>query len=257
MTRLTAGEGYTSVEARSKWGGMRFAAEHADGLSGASLTAECNVLGQDRIVGVAEIRGRAAAPALSRRKRCLDIVGALFALLLFLPLLTLIAMAIRLESPGPIIFRQRRGGLNGRPFTIFKFRTMQVLDDGDEIQQARRGDPRITQVGRLLRRTSMDELPQLLNILKGDMSLVGPRPHALAHDRYYGQRIANYAERLRTRPGLTGLAQVCGLRGETREVREMAERIEYDLRYIDEWSMALDLKLIAGTAQALRSQRAL
>jgi lipopolysaccharide/colanic/teichoic acid biosynthesis glycosyltransferase len=132
-----------------------------------------------------------------------------------------------------------------------------VLDDGDEVQQACAGDPRVTLFGRLLRRTSMDELPQLLNVLRGDMSLVGPRPHALAHDRFYGQQIANYANRLRTRPGLTGLAQVHGFRGETRKLSQMAQRVEYDLRYIDEWSLGLDLKLIAGTAQALRSNRAL
>ena len=195
-------------------------------------------------------------PASSIRKRSLDVVGAATALLLFLPLLLLIALLIRLESSGPIIFRQRRGGLNGRTFTIYKFRTMRVLEDGDMITQARPNDTRVTSFGALLRRTSMDELPQLLNVLKGDMSLVGPRPHALAHDRFYGDLIPNYAGRLRTRPGLTGLAQVAGLRGETRELNEMAERVRYDLRYIEQWSILLDLKLIAGTAQALRSRRA-
>ena len=197
-----------------------------------------------------------AQPASSRVKRCLDIAGSLFGLVLFLPFLALIALAIRLESPGPIIFRQRRGGLHGRPFTIYKFRTMRTLDDGDTIQQASAGDPRVTPLGALLRRTSVDELPQLVNVLRGDMSLVGPRPHALAHDRFYGPLIPQYAERLRTRPGLTGLAQVAGLRGETRELNEMAERVKHDVRYIEEWSFVLDLQLIAGTARALSSKRA-
>jgi len=197
-----------------------------------------------------------ARPALSRRKRALDLTGGLIALVVFLPLLLLIALIVRLESPGPALFRQRRGGLNGRTFTIFKFRTMRALDDGDTILQATNGDPRVTPFGALLRKTSMDELPQLLNVLTGDMSLVGPRPHALAHDKFYGQLIPNYHQRLRTRPGLTGLAQVAGLRGETRELNQMAERVRYDLRYIDEWSFLLDMKLLAGTLQALRSSRA-
>ena len=197
-----------------------------------------------------------APPALSRAKRALDLFGAVVALILFLPLLLILAAAIRLESPGPAIFRQRRGGLNGRPFTIYKFRTMRTQEDGDVILQAYSGDERITWLGALLRRTSMDELPQLLNIVKGEMSLVGPRPHALAHDRFYGELIPDYARRLRTRPGLTGLAQVCGLRGETRELDLMAERVRHDLRYIDDWSLLLDLQLIAGTAQALAAREA-
>ena len=198
----------------------------------------------------------AARPACSRGKRWLDVAGSAFALVLFLPLLALIVLAIRIESPGPAIFKQRRGGLNGRIFTIYKFRTMRAQDDGDTILQATYGDPRVTPLGLLLRRTSMDELPQLINVLKGEMSLVGPRPHALAHDQFYGRLIPEYGQRLRTRPGLTGLAQVAGLRGETRELDEMAERVRHDLRYIEEWSLGLDLQLIAGTAQALRSKRA-
>ncbi|HEX5775336.1 MAG TPA: sugar transferase [Caulobacteraceae bacterium] len=199
---------------------------------------------------------RPAPPALSRGKRALDLVGAVVAIILFLPLLLIIAAAIRLESPGPAVFRQRRGGLNGRTFTIYKFRTMRAQEDGDVILQAYSGDERITWLGRLLRRTSMDELPQLVNVLKGEMSLVGPRPHALAHDRFYGELIPDYARRLRTRPGLTGLAQVAGLRGETREIDLMAERVRHDLRYIEEWSLLLDLQLIAGTAQALAAREA-
>ena len=192
-----------------------------------------------------------AAPAISRGKRTLDLVGAVVALALFLPLLLLIAAAIRLESRGPVIFRQRRGGLNGETFIIYKFRTMRTQEDGDIILQAHSGDPRITRLGAVLRRTSMDELPQLVNVVRGEMSLVGPRPHALAHDRFYGELIPDYARRMSTRPGLTGLAQVAGLRGETRQLDQMAERVRHDLRYIDEWSLFLDLQLIAGTAQAL------
>ena len=199
---------------------------------------------------------RPAAPALSRGKRALDLFGAALAIILLLPLLLIIAAAIRLESPGPAVFRQRRGGLNGAAFTIYKFRTMRTQEDGDIILQAYSGDERITRLGTLLRRTSMDELPQLVNVVRGEMSLVGPRPHALAHDRFYGELIPDYARRMRTRPGLTGLAQVAGLRGETRELDQMAERVRHDLRYIEEWSLLLDLQLIAGTAQALLTREA-
>jgi len=214
------------------------------------------MLAQDRTPEASELHARCAKPASSWAKRAVDVVGALSALVLFLPLLAVIALIIRVESSGPAVFRQRRGGLNGKPFTIYKFRTMRALEDGDVIEQAKRADPRITPFGAILRRTSMDELPQLVNVLLGDMSLVGPRPHALAHDRFYEQLIPNYSGRLRTRPGLTGLAQVAGLRGETRELSQMAERVHYDLRYIEEWSIVLDIKLLAGTVQALRSQGA-
>jgi lipopolysaccharide/colanic/teichoic acid biosynthesis glycosyltransferase len=158
-----------------------------------------------------------------------------------------VAVLIYVESGGPIIFAQDRSGLNGRVFKIFKFRTMTVLEDGDEVRQAVRGDERVTRAGRWLRRTSIDELPQLFNILIGDMSLVGPRPHAVAHDRYYGKAIPRYLERQAVKPGLTGVAQINGARGETRDIDDMKRRVELDLWYIENRNLALDLKILAIT----------
>lgn len=180
-------------------------------------------------------------------KRAVDIAGAGFALLLFLPLLLCIALAVRVESGGPVIFKQRRTGHRGRIFTIYKFRTMTVAEDSAEVRQATRNDSRVTAVGALLRRLSLDELPQFLNVLKGDMSLVGPRPHALAHDELYGSQIPTYADRFRAKPGLTGLAQVNGLRGEVRDLRCMRDRIAADNLYIDSWSLGLDIAILART----------
>ena len=184
-------------------------------------------------------------------KRMFDLVVAASLLLLLAPLLAVTALAIKLDSPGPVIFRQRRGGFDNREFMIFKFRTMTVLEDAGVIAQARREDPRVTRVGRALRRTSIDELPQLLNVLRGEMSLVGPRPHAVAHDEVYQGQIANYALRNHVKPGLTGAAQVVGLRGETRETQDMARRVEQDIWYINNWSLTLDLRLLAQTALTL------
>ena len=181
-------------------------------------------------------------------KRAIDIMGALVALLLFLPLLLCIAMAVRLESGGPVIFKQRRTGHQGRIFTIYKFRTMTVAEDSGNVRQATRDDARVTAVGAVLRKLSLDELPQFLNVLKGDMSLVGPRPHALAHDDYYGDLIPAYADRFRAKPGLTGLAQVNGLRGEIQDLRCMRNRIAADNLYIDSWSCGLDIAILAKTA---------
>jgi putative colanic acid biosysnthesis UDP-glucose lipid carrier transferase len=186
--------------------------------------------------------------AQSWGKRALDILGALLALLVFLPLLCTIALAVRLESGGPVIFKQRRTGHQGRIFTIYKFRTMTVAEDSGNVRQATRGDSRVTAVGGILRKLSLDELPQFLNILKGDMSIVGPRPHALAHDEYYGELIPTYADRFRAKPGLTGLAQVNGLRGEIQELRGMRDRIAADNLYIDSWSLGLDIAILAKTA---------
>ena len=170
-------------------------------------------------------------------------------------------MLIKLESSGPVIFSQRRKGFNGREFKIFKFRTMNVLEDGHVIPQARRNDPRVTRVGRILRTTSIDELPQLLNVLRGQMSLVGPRPHAVAHDDGYTKVIAKYAFRQHVKPGLTGWAQVNGFRGETAQLELMERRVECDLWYIKNWSFWLDLRIIvltvlraAATSQCLLSQ---
>jgi lipopolysaccharide/colanic/teichoic acid biosynthesis glycosyltransferase len=185
--------------------------------------------------------------ASSNLKRILDIIGALAGLLVLSPLLLLVALLIVMESPGSPIFRQRRSGYRGAPFVIYKFRTMRVAEDGPTVVQASREDHRITRIGALLRRTSVDELPQLLNVLKGEMSLVGPRPHALAHDNYYGELIAEYHGRFKTKPGLTGLAQVSGLRGATPDIASMAARVEKDLDYIREWSFLLDVRILFQT----------
>lgn len=183
----------------------------------------------------------------SRAKRLIDIVGSIAGLVFLLPLFVLVASLICLESRGSPIFRQRRTGYKGEPFIIYKFRTMSVAEDGDDVVQAVRGDTRVTQLGSFLRRSSIDELPQLLNVLKGEMSLVGPRPHAVAHDEYYGQMIVGYSERFGAKPGLTGLAQVSGLRGGTEDISLMAARVERDVEYIGHWSLWLDLRILVRT----------
>jgi undecaprenyl-phosphate galactose phosphotransferase/putative colanic acid biosynthesis UDP-glucose lipid carrier transferase len=159
----------------------------------------------------------------------------------------LAALLIKFDSRGPVLFRQKRNGFNGRVFAIYKFRSMRVLEDGERIQQATRDDPRVTRIGRWLRRTSVDELPQLFNVLWGDMSLVGPRPHAVAHNNDYQSVVSNYAFRHHVKPGITGWAQVNGLRGETQTVEIMAKRVEYDLWYINHWSLWLDLRILVKT----------
>jgi putative colanic acid biosynthesis UDP-glucose lipid carrier transferase len=180
-------------------------------------------------------------------KRLFDIFASAFGLLVFLPLLILVMAAIRLETPGPAIYRQKRTGYRGRVFTIYKFRTMTVTEDSAAVRQAIRGDHRVTASGALLRKLSIDELPQLWNVLKGDMSIVGPRPHALAHDEYYGGLISTYASRFRARPGLTGYAQVNGLRGEIRDPLGMSDRVAADNTYIESWSPGLDLAILLRT----------
>jgi putative colanic acid biosynthesis UDP-glucose lipid carrier transferase len=187
------------------------------------------------------------AVATDPLKRLFDIFASGFGLLVFLPLLVMVMLAIKLESPGPAIFRQRRTGYRGRVFTILKFRTMTVTEDHGELRQATKGDARVTAMGALLRKLSIDELPQLVNVLKGDMSIVGPRPHALAHDEYYGALIPTYAARFRARPGLTGYAQVNGFRGEISDTRGMSDRVAADNSYIEEWSQSLDLAILART----------
>ncbi|HEX4740809.1 MAG TPA: sugar transferase [Caulobacteraceae bacterium] len=177
----------------------------------------------------------------------IDVLGAGFGLLILSPLLLLVSLLIVLESRGWPVFCQRRTGYAGRSFVIYKFRSMRVCEDGPNIVQAVRDDDRITPVGRIIRRTSIDELPQLLNVLKGEMSLVGPRPHALAHDVYYGEQISRYDRRFMAKPGLTGLAQVCGLRGRTEDIADMAARIDKDLEYIEHWSVVLDIKILMRT----------
>lgn len=180
-------------------------------------------------------------------KRIFDIAVALVALTALLWAFVIIGSAVALTSRGPIFFRQRRTGLNGQIFTIYKFRTMTVVEDGDVITHASKGDARVTRVGSVLRKTSLDELPQFINILKGDMSFVGPRPHALAHDRHYGALIPRYTDRFGVRPGLTGLAQVRGLRGEIHRLDCMAQRIDADAQYAACWSFRRDLIIIMRT----------
>ncbi|MEM7620115.1 MAG: undecaprenyl-phosphate glucose phosphotransferase [Pseudomonadota bacterium] len=181
-------------------------------------------------------------------KTVFDYITAAIALVVLLPIMLLIALAIKIESSGPVFFKQRRHGCNHKIIHILKFRTMTVCEDGHQIIQAKKnGDERITCVGHFLRRTSLDELPQLLNVLQGEMSLVGPRPHALAHNSHYTTFIKNYDQRHRVKPGITGWAQVHGLRGGTENPELMETRIKYDLEYIESWSFGLDIKIILMT----------
>jgi exopolysaccharide biosynthesis polyprenyl glycosylphosphotransferase len=177
-------------------------------------------------------------------KRAFDITASLSGLLLLIIPFAVIMAMIKLESKGTVLFRQRRHGFNQNEFRISKFRTMWVLEDGEYIAQAKQNDPRITKVGSFLRRTNLDEFPQLWNVLCGDMSLVGPRPHTLAHNRMYEEQIALYARRHNVKPGITGWAQVNGCRGETDTTDKMEQRLAYDLFYIDNWSFKLDMKIL-------------
>jgi putative colanic acid biosynthesis UDP-glucose lipid carrier transferase len=181
-------------------------------------------------------------------KRLTDICLSVVILLLFLPLLLLIAILVKASGPGPVIFKQRRYGLDGQEIAVYKFRTMRVTEDGAQIRQASKTDNRITRIGGILRRTSMDELPQLINVLQGRMSLVGPRPHAVAHNEEYRKLIKGYMVRHKVLPGITGLAQVNGCRGETSQLEEMEARVNYDLDYLRHWSPMLDIKIILLTA---------
>lgn len=180
-------------------------------------------------------------------KRTIDLVGATIAIILFAPIMLAASLLIRASSSGPVLFRQTRHGFTGRDFRIFKFRTMRVLEDGPQLLQATRNDPRVTWIGKWLRQTSIDELPQLFNVIRGDMSLVGPRPHAAAHNSQYQELIGNYAFRHHVKPGITGWAQVNGYRGETRSLELMQKRIEYDLWYINNWTVALDIAILLKT----------
>jgi putative colanic acid biosynthesis UDP-glucose lipid carrier transferase len=173
-----------------------------------------------------------------------DYAIAILALIVFLPAMAFIALAIKLDSKGPVLFRQRRHGSNHKIIDVWKFRTMTVMEDGDQVTQASKNDRRITRVGRILRKTSLDELPQLFNVLLGDMSLVGPRPHALTHNDYYSQLLENYACRHRVKPGITGWAQIHGFRGEITAPELMEQRVRYDLEYIDNWSIWFDLQIL-------------
>ncbi len=189
--------------------------------------------------------------AVDPMKRLCDVFASGLLLIFFLPILLLAALLIRLESRGPALFRQTRGGLNGKTFTIYKLRSMRCEENGDTVVQARRDDDRVTRIGKIIRATSIDELPQLLNVLKGDMSLVGPRPHAQAHDAFYGALIPAYQMRFQARPGLTGLAQIKGLRGATNDVDDMSSRVKADIDYIDNWSLLTDLRIMLLTVPHL------
>jgi putative colanic acid biosysnthesis UDP-glucose lipid carrier transferase len=181
-------------------------------------------------------------------KRVEDVLLASALLLLALPLMLLIAAGVKLTSPGPVLFKQRRHGLSGKVVEVWKFRTMRTMEDGEHVPQARRRDPRITAFGAFLRRSSLDELPQLFNVLTGNMSVVGPRPHALAHNEQYRALVSGYMLRHKVKPGITGWAQVNGWRGETDTLDKMRKRVECDLYYIRNWSIWMDLKIVMLTA---------
>ena len=180
-------------------------------------------------------------------KRASDIVFSLILLVLLSPLLLAIALAVKLTSPGPVIFKQRRYGLDGKEILVYKFRSMTVCEDGNQILQAQKQDNRITPLGAFLRKTSLDELPQFINVLQGRMSVVGPRPHAVAHNEMYRKQIKSYMVRHKVKPGITGWAQVNGLRGETDTLEKMKRRIEFDLDYLRNWSLRLDSHIILKT----------
>jgi putative colanic acid biosynthesis UDP-glucose lipid carrier transferase len=203
------------------------------------------------LVAVRESPFRGMAGAL---KRGSDIVLSAAALIMATPLLAAIAIAVKRSSPGPVVFKQRRYGLDGREFLVYKFRTMTVCED-DPLMQATRFDLRITPVGAFLRRTSLDELPQLLNVLEGSMSLVGPRPHAVAHNEHYRKLVSGYMLRHKVRPGITGLAQVNGLRGETVDIERMRQRVAFDLEYLKHWSLGLDVRILLKTARLVLNDK--
>jgi len=208
--------------------------------------------------GFVPTRAGTFGPAASRAgaaKRLLDIAVAGLLLVLLAPALLLVSLGVVLDSPGPLLFRQTRTGLNGRIFSILKFRSMHVMENGAEVRQALDGDVRVTRVGRIIRKLSLDELPQLLNVIAGDMSLVGPRPHAVAHDAYYGAAISNYTVRQLVRPGITGWAQVNGARGATPTLDVMQRRVDLDLWYVAHASLALDLMILARTPLAILRPR--
>ena len=184
-------------------------------------------------------------------KRISDIIIASIIIVLISPLLLAIAIGVKLSSPGPVLFKQRRNGLDGHEIVVYKFRSMRTMEDGEVVRQATRNDPRVTAFGAFLRRTSFDELPQFFNVLRGTMSIVGPRPHAVTHNKEYRQIIKAYMVRHKVKPGITGWAQVNGQRGETDTVEKMRMRVEYDLEYLRNWSLGLDLKIIVSTIRVL------
>lgn len=188
------------------------------------------------------------------RRRAFDLIIAVVALILALPVLIAVAVAIRVDSPGPILFRQTRGGLNGRPFRIYKFRTMMVTEDQGVVTHATHGDLRVTKLGRRLRKTSLDELPQLLNVIRGEMSLVGPRPHALQHDIEFSKIVDGYALRSRVKPGITGWAQIHGLRGGISTIEAIQRRVDLDNEYIAHRNLRLDIIILVRTVREVFRQ---
>ncbi|MBE0626770.1 MAG: undecaprenyl-phosphate glucose phosphotransferase [Burkholderiales bacterium] len=180
-------------------------------------------------------------------KRAEDLLIATIGVVITSPIMLAIAIGVKLSSPGPVLFRQRRYGLSGKVVEVWKFRTMTVTEDGEEVPQAQRDDPRVTPFGAFLRRMSLDELPQFFNVLQGSMSVVGPRPHAVAHNEQYRGLVPGYMLRHKVKPGITGWAQVNGWRGETETIEKMKKRVEYDLYYIRNWSLLLDFKIVAMT----------
>lgn len=189
-------------------------------------------------------------------KRAFDVCASICGLVLLSPLFLIVSVAIKLDSRGPIFFRQLRHGYNKEPIWVFKFRSMSVMENSSEfIKQAQKNDPRVTRIGRILRRTNIDELPQLLNVLRGDMSIVGPRPHAAAHNKMYEELIPPYSRRHRIKPGISGWAQVNGYRGETDTIEKMQRRLEYDLHYIENWSLWFDFKIVLMTLFSEKTYR--
>ena len=209
----------------------------------------------DAAPGPGQLEG-AQAPVSLRLKRLTDIVGAILLTIFLMPLLVATTVAVKSSSPGPVIFTQMRTGRGGAPFRIWKFRTMHVMEDAGEVVQAERNDTRLTPIGGFLRRTSIDELPQLINVIKGDMSLVGPRPHAIAHDEQFSQVAPDYYLRFRMRPGITGLAQISGHRGSIVSTEQIIARVACDNAYIDDWSLKTDLKILVKTVLGVPFHRA-
>ena len=190
-------------------------------------------------------------------KRIFDVLFASTFLFFTWPFFLLLAIAIKAESKGPVLFKQKRTGLNGRVFWIYKFRSMKVhREETGIVSQASQNDKRVTRIGRFIRRTSLDEIPQFINVLLGDMSVVGPRPHAIEHDEMYKGQVENYMSRYKVKPGITGLAQVNGCRGETETVEKMSERICFDIEYVERKSFALDVKIVLLTPIRLLSKNA-
>ncbi|SAK60230.1 sugar transferase [Caballeronia fortuita] len=244
---------------------LRFVNEFRDDLVNVRFIPDVRDLalfesGVSDLLGVAAIN-LVASPLSQRALLQKDIFDRLFALAAIIavaPILISVAIAVKLSSPGPILFRQRRKGADGREFTIYKFRSMRLhTEEAGVVKQATRNDPRVTRVGAFLRRTSLDELPQFFNVLRGEMSVVGPRPHAIAHDDLYQKVVQGYIHRYRIKPGITGWAQVNGFRGETDRIEKMEARVAHDLYYLGNWSFALDMRIIAATVfKGLRSANA-